>query len=34
MKRAPIESSMIHDVGYDPETQTLEIGFNSGTYYQ
>jgi hypothetical protein len=34
MKRTPIESSMIDDVGYDPETQTLEIGFNSGTVYQ
>jgi hypothetical protein len=34
MKRTPIESSMIHDVGYDPETKTLEIGFNSGTVYQ
>ena len=34
MNRTPIESSMINDVGYDPETQTLEIGFNSGTVYQ
>ncbi len=25
---------MIHDIGYDPETATLEIGFNSGTVYQ
>ena len=25
---------MIYDVGYDPETQTLEIGFNSGKVYQ
>ena len=25
---------MIHDVGYDLETRTLEIGFNSGTVYQ
>jgi len=34
MNRTPIESSMIRDVGYDLETQTLEIGFNSGTVYQ
>lgn len=34
MNRTPIESSMIYDVGYDPQTQTLEIGFNCGTVYQ
>lgn len=34
MKRTPIESSMIRDAGYDSETQTLEIGFNSGLVYQ
>jgi hypothetical protein len=34
MKRTPVESSMIRDVGYDPETETLEIGFNSGTVFQ
>lgn len=34
MKRTPVESSMIRDVGYDPKTETLEIGFNSGTVYQ
>lgn len=34
MKRTPVDSSMIHDVGYDPKTETLEIGFNSGTVYQ
>lgn len=34
MKRTPVESSMIYDIGYDPETETLEIGFNSGTVYQ
>jgi hypothetical protein len=27
----PIESSPIRDVEPDPETQTLEIGFNNGT---
>ena len=34
MHRTPIESSMIRDAGYDPETETLEIGFNSGKVYQ
>jgi hypothetical protein len=34
MKRTSVESSMLRDVGYDPDTETLEIGFNSGTVYQ
>lgn len=34
MKRTPVDSSMMYDVGYDPETMTLEIGYNSGTVYQ
>lgn len=28
-----VESSMIHAVGYDPETRTLEVVFNSGRLY-
>jgi len=28
-----VESSMIHAVGYDPETKTLEVVFNSGKVY-
>lgn len=28
-----VESSMIHAVGYDAETQTLEVVFNSGRTY-
>jgi hypothetical protein len=34
MKPTPVESSMNPDVGYDSETETLEIGFNCGTVYQ
>ncbi len=29
----PVESSMIHAVGYDPERQLLEVAFNSGRVY-
>jgi hypothetical protein len=28
-----VESSMIHAVGYDAETRTLEVIFNSGGIY-
>ena len=34
MKLITIESSMIHAVGYDAETQTLEVVFNSGRIYR
>jgi hypothetical protein len=34
MKLTPVESSMIHAVGYDDETQTLEVIFNSGRIYR
>lgn len=33
MKLTTVESSMIHAVGYDAETQTLEVIFNSGGIY-
>ena len=33
MQLTTVESSMIHAVGYDPETQTLEVVFNSGQTY-
>ena len=33
MKLITVESSMIHAVGYDAETQTLEVVFNSGGIY-
>jgi hypothetical protein len=33
MKRITVESSNLHSVGYDSDTQTLEIEFrNSGIY--
>ena len=34
MNRTPVESTNIADIGYDPTTQTLEIGFLNGTVYQ
>jgi len=34
MKLTPVESSMIHAVGYDRTTRTLEVLFNSGKAYQ
>lgn len=34
MKLITVESSMIHAVGYDAETQTLEVIFNSGGIYR
>lgn len=33
MKLTPVESSMIHAVGYDSKTRTLEVVFNSGKTY-
>lgn len=34
MLRTPVSSSNLRSVGYDPQTQTLEIEFNSGGIYQ
>lgn len=34
MLRTPVSSSDLRSVGYDPQTQTLEIEFNSGEVYQ
>ena len=33
MKLTTVESSMIHAVGYDRKTRTLEVIFNSGQTY-
>jgi hypothetical protein len=33
VKLTTVESSMIHAVGYDAETRTLEVIFNSGGIY-
>jgi hypothetical protein len=34
MQLTPVESSMIAAIGYDADTQTLEVLFNSGKRYQ
>lgn len=34
MTRKPVSSSNLVDVGYDPVTQTLEVGFKNGRIYQ
>jgi hypothetical protein len=34
MKRVPVESSAIASIGYDDETETLEVEFTSGTVYR
>ncbi len=34
MKRYPVSSTSLKSVGYDPETRTLEIEFQSGEVYQ
>lgn len=34
MERTPVTSKNIQSIGYDPETQTLEIEFNTGGVYQ
>jgi len=34
MKRSPVSSSNLSEVGYDPATSTLEIAFKQGGVYQ
>ena len=34
MDRTPVTSSNITSIGYDTETQTLEVQFTSGAVYQ
>jgi hypothetical protein len=34
MERQSVESSMLREVGYDPETLTLEVEFTSGQVYE
>jgi len=34
MKRRPVTSSVIAELGYDPETSTLELKFTTGRVYQ
>ncbi len=34
MKRAPVTSTNILSIGYDPESMTLEVEFKDGAVYQ
>lgn len=34
MNRTPVSSSNVASVGYDEETQTLEVEFRNGSVYQ
>jgi hypothetical protein len=34
MDRQSVRSSNIKSIGYDPKSETLEIGFHSGDIYQ
>ncbi|MBV5306472.1 MAG: KTSC domain-containing protein [Desulfobulbaceae bacterium] len=34
MERTPVISSNIQAIGYDPDSQTLEVEFNHGSVYQ
>lgn len=34
MEREPVSSSSISSIGYDADTETLEIEFNTGLVYQ
>ena len=34
MEREPVESSNLASIGYDSETSTLEVEFNSGAIWQ
>lgn len=33
IQRIPVASSMINSVGYDPDSQTLEVEFSNGSTY-
>ena len=34
MIRDPVASSTVASIGYDPETETLEVEFTNGSVYQ
>jgi hypothetical protein len=34
MERIPVSSSNIRSIGYEPDSMTLEVEFNSGAVYQ
>jgi hypothetical protein len=33
MERTPVTSTNVHSVGYDADSQTLEVEFNNGSVY-
>jgi KTSC domain len=34
MERTPVSSTNLRSIGYEPETATLEVEFNTGAVYQ
>lgn len=34
LNRTPVSSSMVKSIGYDAESETLEVEFNSGKVYE
>ena len=34
MERTPVQSSNLLEIGYDPDTETLEVMFKNGGVYQ
>jgi len=34
MERVPVTSSNVRSIGYDSDSQTLEVEFNDGSVYQ
>lgn len=34
MKREPVRSSVIAEIGYDPDMQLMEVRFRSGSVYR
>jgi len=34
MERTPVSSSNVSSIGYDADSQTLEVEFNNGAVYQ
>ncbi|HEX9658371.1 MAG TPA: KTSC domain-containing protein [Bacteroidota bacterium] len=34
MKRVPVQSSSVSELGYDPDTMTLEVSFRKGDVYR
>jgi hypothetical protein len=34
MKMTDVESSMIHAIGYNPKSRSMDVAFNSGSRYR